>query len=83
MILQLACRSVTWGKPTTPSPENFNSNALQPSFGAQAKHFNYMEVADIDYYHVPTPLTELLYKTGFEQGHLLDAFFTVNTIQAI
>jgi hypothetical protein len=59
--------------------KDFNSNALQPSFGAQAKHFNYMEMADINYYHVPTPLTELLYKTGFEQGHLLDAFFTVNT----
>jgi hypothetical protein len=58
--------------------KDFNSNALQPSFGAQAKHFNYMEMADINYYHVPTPLTELLYKTGFEQGHLLDAFFTVN-----
>ena len=59
--------------------KDFNSNALQPSFGAKAKHFNYMEMADINYYHVPTPLTELLYKTGFEQGHLLDAFFTVNT----
>jgi hypothetical protein len=59
--------------------ENFKSNSLQPSFGAQAKHFNYMEVDDIDYYHVPTPLTELLYKSGFEQGHLLDALFTVNT----
>jgi len=59
--------------------ENFKSNTLQPSFGAKAKHFNYMEVDDIDYYHVPTPLTELMYKTGFEQGHLLDALFTVNT----
>ena len=61
--------------------KNFKSNALQPSFGANAKHFNYMETADIHYYHVPTPLTELLYKTGFEQGQLVDAFFTVNTTQ--
>ena len=59
--------------------ENFKSTALQPSFGANAKHFNYMDVDDINYYHVPTPLTELMYKTGFEQGHLLDALFTVNT----
>ena len=59
--------------------KNFRSNALQPSFGAQAKHFNYMQTDDIHYYHVPTPLTELMYKSGFEQGHLLDAFFTVNT----
>src|SRR5690606_33161442 len=34
---------------------------------------------DINYYHVPTPFTELLYKSAFEQGQLLDAFFTVNT----
>lgn len=59
--------------------KNFKSNSLQPSLGAHAKHFNYMEMDDIEYYHVPTPLTELLYKTGFEQGHLVDALFTVNT----
>ncbi len=52
---------------------------LMPSFGARARHFNYMEVEDINYYHVPTPLTELLYKTAFSQGQLIDAFFTVNT----
>ncbi|MDC1324794.1 hypothetical protein N8216_02075, partial [Flavobacteriaceae bacterium] len=59
--------------------KNFRSNALLPSLGAQAKHFNYMGIDDIHYYHVPTPLTELMYKTAFEQGQLLDAFFTVNT----
>lgn len=59
--------------------ENFKSNALLPSFGAHAKHFNYMEVDAIEYYHVPTPLTELMYKSAFEQGQLLDALFTVNT----
>ncbi|TYP77403.1 putative porin [Aquimarina intermedia] len=50
-----------------------------PLFGARARHFNYMEVEDINYYHVPTPLTELYFKTTFEQGQQLDAFFTVNT----
>lgn len=55
-----------------------NTNLL-PSFGARARHFNYMEVEDIYYYNVPTPLTELLYKTAFEQGQLLDSFITVNT----
>ncbi|MBT8377172.1 MAG: putative porin [Bacteroidia bacterium] len=50
-----------------------------PLFGARARHFNYMEVSDIDYYKVPTPLTELFYKTAFQQGQVLDAFFTVNT----
>ena len=58
---------------------NFKSSQLIPQIGATAKHFNYMRREAIDYYHVPTPLTELMYKTGFEQGHVLDAFFTVNT----
>ncbi|WP_418604563.1 putative porin [Hwangdonia sp.] len=58
---------------------NFENTDLMPSFGARARHFNYMEVEDINYYRVPTPLTELLYKSAFEQGQLADSFFTVNT----
>lgn len=58
---------------------DFSSNNLMPSFGARARHFNYMEIDDINYYYMPTPFTELMYKTAFEQGQLLDAFFTVNT----
>ena len=58
---------------------DFRSNDLMPSFGARARHFNYIEIDDINYYYVPTPLTELMYKTAFEQGQLLDAFFTLNT----
>ena len=58
---------------------DFMSTKMMPSFGSQAKHFNFMELEDIDYYYVPTPLTDLMYKTAFEQGQLLDAFFTVNT----
>ena len=58
---------------------DFDDFELMPSFGARARHFNYMEVADINYYRVPTPLTELLYKSAFEQGQLADSFFTVNT----
>ena len=58
---------------------DFKSSSLIPGIGASAKHFNYMDVDDINYYRVPTPFTELMYKTAFEQGHVLDAFFTVNT----
>lgn len=57
---------------------NFENTNLLPEFAAQAKHFNYLETEDVNYYHVPTPLTELLFKTVFEQGQLLDAFFTTN-----
>ena len=58
---------------------NFQSTNLLPLFGARARHFNYMEIDDIYYYRVPTPLTELFYKTAFEQGQLADSFFTINT----
>ncbi len=50
-----------------------------PSFGFSAKHFNYLQASDVKYYSVPTPLTELYYKTVMEQGQSLDAFLTVNT----
>ena len=52
--------------------------AVFPLFGASAREYNFMEVDDIYYYHVPTPFTELFFKTVLEQGQLLDAFFTVN-----
>jgi len=38
-----------------------------------------MEIEDVNYYNVPTPLTDLYFKTVFSQGQNLDAFFTVNT----
>jgi hypothetical protein len=58
---------------------NFENTSLMPEFGARAKHFNYMEIEDINYYRVPTPLTELFFRSAFEQGQLVDSFFTVNT----
>ena len=51
---------------------------LTPEFGARARHFNYMEIEDINYFSVPTPLTEIMYKTGFTQGQVLDALFSTN-----
>ncbi|WP_299125300.1 putative porin [uncultured Winogradskyella sp.] len=49
-----------------------------PLFGARARHFNYSESNEIKYYEVPTPWTRLTYKTAFEQGQMLDAFFSLN-----
>ncbi|WP_299128318.1 putative porin [uncultured Winogradskyella sp.] len=57
---------------------NFNSKNSIPLFGARARHYNYYEENNISYYEVPTPWTRLTYKTAFEQGQMLDAFFTVN-----
>lgn len=49
-----------------------------PLFGARARHHNYLVQDDIKYYEVPTPWTRLTFKSAFEQGQMLDAFFTVN-----
>lgn len=57
----------------------FDEQSTKPLFGARARHFNYMEVKDISYYEVPTPLTEIYFKSVFEQGQTLDAFYTMNT----
>lgn len=56
-----------------------NHKSIFPNFGFTAKHFNYLESNDIKYYSVPTPLTELYFKTVMEQGQSLDAFLTLNT----
>ncbi|GAA3519699.1 putative porin [Aquimarina addita] len=52
---------------------------MLPLFGARARHFNFIEAEDVTYYHVPTPLTELYFKTTFEQGQQLDALIAINT----
>ena len=38
-----------------------------------------MEIEDVNYYDVPTPFTELMFRSVFEQGQLLDALYSVNT----
>lgn len=57
----------------------FDQFNMKPLFVAQSHHYNYREVSDINYYRVPTPLTELYFKTAYTQGQQMDAFFTVNT----
>lgn len=54
-----------------------------PEFGYKGKHFNYLEVADIRYYSVATPLTELYFKTVMEQGQSVDAFIALNTSEQL
>ncbi|CAM3310628.1 putative porin [Aequorivita lipolytica] len=58
---------------------SFDRLNLKPLFVAQSHHFNYKEIEDVNYYNVPTPFTELYFKTAYAQGQQLDAFFTVNT----
>jgi len=58
---------------------SFDKKNTLPLFAAQSHHFNYLEIEDMEYFRVPTPLTELYFKTAFKQGQQLDAFFTINT----
>lgn len=62
---------------------DFKEQATTPGSVAQARHFNYMGVDDIKYYHLPTPVTDLYYRSAFEQGQQLDAFFTMNTSKRV
>ena len=67
------------GQPYNKLGVDFERGHLYPLLGAKAKHYNYFEVEDIDYYNVATPMSDLFFKTTFEQGQLLDALLTFNT----
>ena len=53
--------------------------SILPQFGFNAKHVTYVEVDDIFYYTVPTPYTDLYFKTVMRQGQSLDALLAINT----
>ena len=56
----------------------FNNLKQLPDIGFTAKQFNYYEIDNIKYFEVPTPTTEILYRTGLQQGQVLDALFALN-----
>ncbi len=66
------------GQTFTSLTYDFSESSQFPDIGFRGKHFNFMRTEDINYYQVPTPTTEILYRTGMEQGQVLDALFTVN-----
>ena len=53
--------------------------SIKPKMGASNKYISYDSVDDVVYYDLPTPFTELMYRSVFEQGQLLDAVYAVNT----
>ncbi|MDE0534797.1 putative porin [Tenacibaculum sp. L6] len=57
---------------------DFTNISQFPDIGFRAKMFGYMDVEDVNYYHVPTPTSEIMYRTGLEQGQVVDALFTTN-----
>ena len=58
----------------------YSYDNLKPftDIGFTAKQFSYFDIDEVDYYEVPTPTTEILYRTGLQQGQVLDALFTLN-----
>lgn len=57
---------------------DYNNTSMYPKMGMKGKHFDYKEIEDINYYNVPTPTTELMWRTGLSQGQTLDALVTMN-----
>ena len=66
------------GQTFTNLSHNFNNQSIAPNMGMNAKHFNYEKTNDIRYYEVPTPTTEIAYRTGLQQGQVLESLFTLN-----
>ncbi len=58
---------------------DFHEKSFIPQMGASVKHFGYFEKEDIPYYEVPSPYTELFFKSTFQQGQNLDATLAINT----
>ncbi|MEO9891613.1 putative porin [Aurantibacter sp.] len=67
------------GQPYNKLGVDFERSNMFPKIGAKGKHYNYFETEDVDYYNVPTPVTDLFFKTTLEEGQLLDAMLTFNT----
>ena len=67
------------GQTYTTLDYGYKKQSSFPEIGFSGKHFNYMQVEDINYYSVATPITELYFKTVMQQGQSLDALIAVNT----
>lgn len=57
---------------------SFDDVSKVPDLGFRAKQFFYLDVKDINHYEVPTPTSEIMFLTTFEQGQFLESFFTLN-----
>lgn len=71
------------GQPHNTLKQSFFQKSAFPEIGYNAKHFNYLQPHDVNYYSVATPLTELYFKTVMEEGQTLDALITMNTSERL
>ncbi|MFT7285418.1 putative porin, partial [Nonlabens sp.] len=61
------------GQPYNELGKSFDLELLSPRLGSRARHQGYYEIEDILDYHVPTPLSDLYFKTVVNQGQQLEA----------
>lgn len=54
------------------------NNKLISSIGFQSRNFSLLDMNDIHYYNVPTPVSRILYRSAIKQGQNLDAFLSTN-----
>lgn len=54
------------------------ASAALPSLGFTAKNDQFFQPDEVFYYHVPTPLTDMFFKTTFKQGQSTDVLITAN-----
>jgi hypothetical protein len=66
------------GQPYNELGKSFDLDLLSPRLGSRARHQNYYEIDDVFDYYVPTPLTDLYFKTVVNQGQQLEALFATN-----
>ena len=52
--------------------------SILPMPGFRAKTHQMFQPDEVSYYHVPTPLTEMYFKTAFQQGQSTDVLITAN-----
>ncbi len=55
-----------------------DSQSILPTPGFRAKIHQMFQPDEVFYYHVPTPLTEMYFKTAFQQGQSTDVLITAN-----
>jgi hypothetical protein len=57
---------------------DFDNKTLFPGMGVRAKHQLYISEEEVPYYRVPTPSSELYYRTAIQQGQFLYSYITAN-----
>ncbi|MDO4782909.1 MAG: putative porin [Capnocytophaga felis] len=66
------------GQPYNVMEYDFQNLDYISSMGAEAKKQLYLTPEEVKYYLLPTPLTDITYKTGMEQGQMVNVLFSVN-----